>query len=56
MAIDWVPEKGLEPSRLSAQEPKSCVSASSTTPAGVTSVRDDARATPPDCGSCQPGP
>ena len=30
---EWVPEKGLEPSRPKAQEPKSCVSANSTTPA-----------------------
>ena len=36
-------EEGLEPSRLAAQEPKSCVSASSTTlagymPHGITSI------------------
>ncbi len=32
---NFVPEKGLEPSHLAAQEPKSCVSANSTTPAPV---------------------
>ena len=29
----WVPKEGLEPSHPKAQEPKSCVSANSTTPA-----------------------
>ena len=33
MAEDLVRVTGLEPARLSAQEPKSCVSASFTTPA-----------------------
>ena len=32
-ATGGVPEKGLEPSHLAAQEPKSCVYTSSTTPA-----------------------
>jgi hypothetical protein len=31
--INTVPKEGLEPSRPKAQEPKSCVSTSSTTPA-----------------------
>jgi hypothetical protein len=34
-AIRTVPKEGLEPSRPKAQEPKSCVSTSSTTPAGM---------------------
>ena len=35
-----VRKAGLEPARREAQEPKSCVSANSTTPASGTSVRD----------------
>ena len=34
-------EKGLEPSRQKAQEPKSCVSASFTTPEGRTECTDE---------------
>ena len=33
MFVTRVPEKGLEPSHHKAQEPKSCVSTNSTTPA-----------------------
>ncbi len=36
-----MPEKGLEPSRPKAQEPKSCVSANFTTPAAQASVEPD---------------
>jgi hypothetical protein len=35
-----VPKEGLEPSHPKAQEPKSCVSTSSTTPAHHSSITD----------------
>ena len=38
---ELVREKGLEPSRLAAQEPKSCVYTNFTTPVGVSSVLSD---------------